>query len=163
METVNETSKFQKKERILTKENWFSGWWKPFSSIFSDRSQQLPVEAVFSLTGPYFSVSPSFWLVNTSLLSTGNSIFFISSLFLLMENITKIWRKPNLQTNDIPASGHHFFYLFFQMFLKVEAVLSYSKSVLYPARANKFSVYGNNIFFIRAILLQLEINGVIKR
>ena len=89
--------------------------------------------------------------------------FFYFKFFLLMENITKIWRKPNLQTNDIPASGHHFFYLFFQMFLKVEAVLSYSKSVLYPARANKFSVYGNNIFFIRAILLQLEINGVIKR
>ena len=81
METVNETSKFQKKERILTKENWFSGWWKPFSSIFSDRSQQLPVEAVFSSTGPYFSVSPSFWLVNTSLLSTGNSIFLFQVCF----------------------------------------------------------------------------------
>ena len=26
-----------------------------------------------------------------------------------MDNITKIWRKPNLQTNDIPASEHYFF------------------------------------------------------
>ena len=47
---------------------------KHFFSIFSDSSQLLPVETVHSSTGTYFSANPSFWLVETSLLSTGNSI-----------------------------------------------------------------------------------------
>ena len=34
---------------ILTNENWFLGLWKPFSFIFLDSSQLLPVEAVFHL------------------------------------------------------------------------------------------------------------------
>ena len=71
-----------------------------------------------------------------------------------------------LKTNHIPASGHQFF-RFFQVFFKVEAVLPYSGTVffniLYPANANGFSAYGNNIFMVRAILLLLEIISVIKR
>ena len=84
-----------------------------------------------------------------------------------MENITKIWGKAILKTNHIPASGHQFSFYFFQIFLKVEAVLPNSGSVffniLYPASANGFSAYGNSIFLVRAILLLLEIISVIKR
>ena len=58
------------------------------------------------------------------------------------------------------------FFLFFQVFSKVEAMIPYSKSVspniLYPARANEFPVYGNSVFLNGAILLLLEIISVIK-
>ena len=67
--------------------------------------------------------------------------------------------------NHVPANGYHFF-RFFLIFFKVEAVLPYSKSIffniLYPAGANEIFAYGNN-FFVTAILLLLEIIGVIKR
>ena len=37
-------------------------------------------------------------------------------------------------------------------------------NILYPANANRFFAYGNSIFFfVRAILLVLEIISVIKR
>ena len=53
---------------------------------------------------------------------------------------------------------------YFQIFLTVEAVLSYSKSIfsniLYPTSANKFSVYGNSISLVGATLLLLEIISV---
>ena len=56
---------------------------------------------------------------------------------------------------------------FFQVFFKVEAVLRHSGNlffnILYPANANGFSAYGNGIFFLRAILLLLEIISLIKR
>ena len=81
-------------------------------------------------------------------MSTGNSIFFIPSFFLLMVNI--------------PAGGHNFFSIF-----KVEAVLPYYKSVffniLYPASANEFSACGNSIFWSELFCWVLEIISVIKR
>ena len=84
----------------------------------------------------FFSASLifSFQLVKTSFLSTGNSIFFIPSFFLLLENITEIWGKSNFKVEHIPASGHNFF-RFFQIFVKVKVVLLYSKSVFF----NKFT------------------------
>ena len=49
---------------------------------------------------------------------------------------------------------------FFQIFFKVEAGLSYSKSIffniLYPASANELSADGNSIFFL------LELIGSIR-
>ena len=85
-----------------------------------------------------------------------------------MENITEIWGKSNFK--DEPYSCYWtpiFFFLFSQIFFKVEAVLPYIKGVffniLYPASANEFSAYGNSIFLVRAILLLLEIINVIKR
>ena len=44
---------------------------------------------IFS-TGTYFSANLSFRLVKTRFLFTGNSIFFISSFFLLLEKIIEI-------------------------------------------------------------------------
>ena len=92
--------------------------------------------------------------------------FFYSKFFLLMENITEIWVNQILKTNHISASRHHFF-RFFQIHFKVEAVLRYNKStffnIFYPAGTNQFSGYGNCIFWVRAILLLLEIISVIKR
>ena len=52
-----------------------------FLPFFSDSSQLLPVKAVFSSTGAYFSASPSLRLVKTSFLSTGNSIFSFQEFF----------------------------------------------------------------------------------
>ena len=55
------------------------------------------------------------------------------------------------------------FFRFFQIFLKVKAVLPYSESVffniLYPADANGFSPYRHSIFFfwLNIFLLLLEI------
>ena len=51
-----------------------------FFSTFSDSSQLLPVKGVFSSTGTYFSVNPSFRLVKMSFLSTGN-INFLFQVF----------------------------------------------------------------------------------
>ena len=48
--------------------------WDPFSFIFSSNSHLLLVETVHSSTWTYFSANPSFRLVETSFLSTGNSI-----------------------------------------------------------------------------------------
>ena len=90
--------------------------------------------------------------------------FLIPSFFLLMENNTEIWGSQILKTNHIPARVHQFF-LFFQIFFKVEAVLPYCKSVffniLYPASANEFSACGNSVVLVETILLLLEI--IIKR
>ena len=68
----------------------------------------MTVEAVFSSTGTYFLVNPSFRLVKTSFLSTRN-YFFIPIFFLLIKNIIEIWRKSNLKMNHIPAIGHQVF------------------------------------------------------
>ena len=50
-------------------------------SIFSDISQLVPVEAVYSSTGAYFSVNPSFRLVLTSVLFSGNIIVLFWGFF----------------------------------------------------------------------------------
>ena len=56
---------------------------------------------------------------------------------------------------------------FFQIFFKVEAVLSYNGNVffniLYPANGNGFSAYENIIILVRAILLLLQIISAIMR
>ena len=56
---------------------------------------------------------------------------------------------------------------FFPIYFKVKALLRYSGivffNILYTANANGFSAHGNSIFFIRAILLLLEIISVIKK
>ena len=52
-----------------------------FFFIFSDSSQLLPVEVVFSSNGTYFSANSSFRLVKTSFLSTEHSIFLCSKFF----------------------------------------------------------------------------------
>ena len=44
------------------------------SFIFSDKIKLIPLETVHFSTGTYFSANPSFRLVETSFLSTGNSI-----------------------------------------------------------------------------------------
>ena len=58
-------------------------------------------KAVFSSTGTYFSANPSLRLVKKSffLLET---VFFIPSFFLVMENISEIWEKSNFK--DEPYS-----------------------------------------------------------
>ena len=65
-----------------------------------------------------------------------------------------------LKTNHIPTSRHRFLF-------KVEALLPYSGSlffnIFYPANTSRFSAKRSSIFFFRAILLLLEIIGVIKR
>ena len=106
-----------------------------FFSIFSDSSQLLPVEAVFSSTRTYFSANALFRLLKTSFLSTWNAVFLFHFFFLLIKNITEISEKTNLKMNRIPAS------------------------------ANELSAYGNSVFLlVRAIFyLLLEIISVIKR
>ena len=59
----------------------------------------------------FFTLNPSFRLVETSFLSAGNSIFFILRFFQLGETIIKIWGSKVLKTNHIPAGGNHFFNL----------------------------------------------------
>ena len=84
-----------------------------------------------------------------------------------MENITQIWGKSNFKDEVYSCKWKPLFFRFFQIFFKVEVVLPYSKSVffniLYPASANEFSAYGNNIFLVGALMLLLEIINVIKR
>ena len=83
-----------------------------------------------------------------------------------MKILLKFGENQILKTNHGPTSGHRFFSIL-QIFLKMEAVLQYSKNIffniLYTVSANKFSANRNSIFLVRAILLLLEINSVIKR
>ena len=71
----------------LASENHFL----PFSQI---ASQLLLVEAIHPSTELYFSTNPSFRLVETCFLFSGNIIIFISSFFFLpMETINEIRGK----------------------------------------------------------------------
>ena len=69
-------SNFLKKDYILANAAGFLAGVNHFFPFFSDRSQLLSVEAVYSSTGAYFSANPSFRLVETTFLPTGNSIIF---------------------------------------------------------------------------------------
>ena len=106
-----------------------------FFSIFSDSSQLLPVEAVFSSTRTYFSANALFRLLKTSFLSTWNADFLFHFFFLLIKILLKFPEKTNLKMSRIPAS------------------------------ANELSAYGNSVFLlVRAIFyLLLEIISVTKR
>ena len=95
------------------------------------------------------------------------TVFFIPNFFLLIENITEISEETNVKDEPYSCRWTLIFFDFFEILLKVEAVLLYSKSVffniLYPASGNEFSAYGNIIFLVRAILLLSEIISVMKR
>ena len=108
----------------------------------------------FYSTGTYFSANPSFRLVKTSFLSTGNCVFLFQVFFYLWKIILKFGGSQILKTNHIPTRVHQFFRFF-----------PYCKSVffniLYPASANEFSACGNSVFLVGTILLLLEI--IIKR
>ena len=66
------------------------------------------VEAVFPSTGTYFSAIPSFRLVETSFLSTRNSIILFR-VFLTAETIIETCGSQFLKTKYIPASEHQIF------------------------------------------------------
>ena len=101
--------------------------------------------------------------MKTSFLSTGNSIFLFQVFFCQWKILLKFGESQILKTNHIPAGGHQFCSIFSDIFT-VETVLKYGKSVffniLYPAIANEFSAYENNIFLVGAILQLLEIISV---
>ena len=78
----------------------------------------------------------------------------------------KFERSQILKTNHIPASVYHFFSIFSDIFSSGSPASVQRKpifNILYQANANGFSAYGNSIFWVRAILLLLEIISVIQR
>ena len=83
MESVTEFSgrQFLKKEHILNNVADFLASGNHFFPFFSDGSQLLSVEAIYSSTEAYFSVNPSFRLVKSRFLSTENSIVLLSDFF----------------------------------------------------------------------------------
>ena len=117
------------------------------------------MEAIFPSTGSYFSANPSFRLVETCFLFTGNIIFFVSSFFLLMETINEIRENLFLRTSHTPASGHLFFQ-FFQRFSKEKQffciVETYFLISLNRLVQKDFLLSGKSIFLVRAILLLVE-------
>ena len=112
VETVTKinASLFLKKYHILTNENWFLGQWKPFSSIFLDSSQLLPVEAVFHLSRIY-------WISRNEVF-TCFVCYFILSCFLQVETITEIRGKPILKDETYSCQRKPIFSIFFRYFLK---------------------------------------------
>ena len=67
------------------------------------------METAFSSNRAYFSVNPSFRLVEISFLSIGNSIVLLRVFFLPLVNITEIWEGQILMAIHISASGHQLF------------------------------------------------------
>ena len=94
METVTEISgsQFVKKDHILTNLTDFLANRNLFL-FFSDSSQLLPVEAVYSSTGAYFSVNPSFPTSTNELFVYWKHYCFILRLFLLAETVFEIKGK----------------------------------------------------------------------
>ena len=103
----------------------------------------------------YFSANRPF----RELLSAGNSIVLFPAFFSWWKLLLILGPSQFLKTTHIHASGHHVF-RFFQRFFEVEAAFPNSGNVLfnilYPASANGFSVYCNQNFLVRAILLLVE-------
>ena len=84
------------------------------------------------------------------------TVFFYSKFF--SANGLKFGGSQIFKKNHIFASGHQFL-----SFLKVEAVLPYSKNTLQnPTGTNDFSAYRNSHFLNGAISVLLEIISVIK-
>ena len=100
----------------------------------------LPVEAVSSSTATYLSVNHSFWLVETSFLSTGDSIVLFQVFLCQWKLLLKLGRSQFLKTNHIPASGHQCFE-FFRDFLKLEQLFrkveTYISTIFHPASGNE--------------------------
>ena len=65
-----------------------------------------------------------FRLVKTSFLSIGNSIFFIPSFFLPMENVTEIWGKSNFRDEPYSCWWTPILFYFFRYFLQWKPYLS---------------------------------------
>ena len=113
METVTEISgsQYVKKDHILTNLTDFLANRNLFL-FFSDSSQLLPVEAVYSSTGAYFSVNPSFPTSTNELFVYWKHYCFILRLFLYL----KSRGSEFLKMNHIPASRHQSFSIFSDIF-----------------------------------------------
>ena len=89
-------------------------FWLVEPIFFHFLKQQSTVATIHSTTGTYFSASPSSLLVETSFLSTGNSIILFQ-VFLFVKTVIENWGSQSLKMKYIPASEHQFF-RYFQRF-----------------------------------------------
>ena len=105
----------------------------PFSFNLSDNSQLLLVGTVHSSTGTYVSANPSFRLVKTSFLSTGNSIVLLLSFFLLVEAIVETWRKSIFKGETYSCWWTQAFSIFSETLrcFKVEATFLFSGNAFF--------------------------------
>ena len=92
METVTEISgsQFLKKDHILTNLNHFLAIGNLFLFF---QNKLLPAKAVYSSTGVYFSVNPSFPTSTNELFVNWKHYCFILRLFLLAETVFEIKGK----------------------------------------------------------------------
>ena len=88
------------------------------------------MEAAYSSTGTYFSANSSFWLMETSFLSSGNSIVLFRVFFCWLKLLLKLEGSKFLKKNHITASEHQFL-KFFQRFFKVEAAFPCSGNIFF--------------------------------
>ena len=120
----------------------------------------------FSSTGTYFLANPSFRQVKTSFFVYGKQCFFIPSIFLLKKNIAEIWGKSNFKDEPYYCQWTPIFFHFFRYFLKWKPCFClvkayFSISYIWLVQMN-FLATETVFFFVRAILLLLEIISVIK-
>ena len=99
--------------------------------------------------------------MKTSFLSTGNSIFFYSDFFLLMETITEIWGKSNFKDETYSCQWTPIIFDFFRYFLILKPCFRivkayYSISFIRLVQTN-FLPTETAFFLFTAILLLLEI------
>ena len=124
METVTEISgsQFLKKDHILTNLNDFLAIGNLFLFF---QNKLLPVKAVYSSTGAYFSVNPSFPTSTNELFVYWKHYCFILRLFLLAETVFEIKGKSIFKDEPYSCYSTPIFFNFFRYFLKREPGFPY--------------------------------------
>ena len=114
----------------------------------------LPVEEVYSLTGTYFSVSPSLASGNEFCVHCKQYFFLIPIFFLLVKTIIEIWGKSIFKDKPFSCQWTPFLFNFFidfesgsNFYVQWERIF---QQIHHPASGNGFPVQWK-CFLTRAI------------